>query len=411
MAEFYGRFRLPVEMWPWDRLFKENAASELSRVYSELECQHHLVQKRPGDAPSVPGLTPHGFGRWMMLLILACPDDEVERLQKAVQGLPISNADDAKERFPREISRRLFPLSGDAKAVAKVKRAFRVEPSEVSRSSPADWSARDQPETSSSAARAGGATVLERDRQPYFASVVDHVGRDDAFSSPSPPIVRSHGGSPPAPPPAAAAAAAAGSAPSQEARVEDENSDVDGPPQAIERKRNPYTAKPGGGREKPMDAKPPSRARSHRDSTVSGNGGGGGLEIPGPEGHRHHRTSSTVMPGSRRRNRSRPLRSGYRRSDQDLPLGSDTSEDSRRRHPRDGEWGRDRGRGRDRDRERDRDRDYVGGEGSMPFASRVPLDDDHDDYGSFQPRDRLPDRGRDRDRDRRGERDLGGDEY
>ena len=416
MAEFYGRFRLSAETWSWDRLFKEHSASELSQVYSELECQHHLVQKRPEDAPSVPGLTPHGFERWMMLLILARPDDEVERLQKAVQGLPISNADDARERFPREISRRLFPLSGDVKAVAKVKRAFRVEPSEastVSHSAPADRSAKDPPETSSSTARAGGATIIERDRQPYFASVAGHVGHDDTFSSPSPPIVRSHGGSPFAPPPtgvAAAAAAAAASVPGREARVEDGDSDVDGPPQAIERKRNPYTAKPGGGRENPMGAKPPSTTRSHRNLMVGGNGGGGGLEIPPPEDYRHNRTSSTVTPGSRRRNQSPPLGSGYSRSDQDLPLGSDT-EDSRRRYPRDRERGGDRvrDRDRDRDRERERDQDYVGGEVSMPWSPRVPLDGDYDDDILFHSRDRLPDRGKDR--NRHGERDLGGDEY
>lgn len=45
----------------------------------------------------------------MTLLIQAYPDAEFERLQKAVQHMPISNSDDSRERFPKDLSRRLFP--------------------------------------------------------------------------------------------------------------------------------------------------------------------------------------------------------------------------------------------------------------------------------------------------------------
>ena len=82
-------------------------------MYRDLSCQHHLVQERYDERPDIPGLTPVGFERWVTLLIQAHPEEEFERLQKAVLEMPISNPDDKKERFPKEISRRLFPGHGD----------------------------------------------------------------------------------------------------------------------------------------------------------------------------------------------------------------------------------------------------------------------------------------------------------
>lgn len=82
-------------------------------MYRELSCQHHLVQERHDERPDIPGLTPVGFQRWVTLLIQAHPDEEYERLQKAVLDMPISNPDEKSERFPKEISRRLFPRIGD----------------------------------------------------------------------------------------------------------------------------------------------------------------------------------------------------------------------------------------------------------------------------------------------------------
>ena len=77
-------------------------------MYRDLKCQHHLVQEQNNQRPDIPGLTPVGFGRWMTLLIQAHPEEEYRRLQKAVLDMPISNPD-KKERFPKDISRRLFP--------------------------------------------------------------------------------------------------------------------------------------------------------------------------------------------------------------------------------------------------------------------------------------------------------------
>ena len=46
-------------------------------------------------------------------MILANPGREYDRLAKAVRNMPINNPDDLKERFPKEIPRRLFPEIGD----------------------------------------------------------------------------------------------------------------------------------------------------------------------------------------------------------------------------------------------------------------------------------------------------------
>lgn len=84
-------------------------------MYRELECQHHLVQEQHHEKPDIPALTPIGFERWVTLLIRAHPTEEFERLKKAVLEMPISNPDNKKERFPKDISRRLFPSVEDRK--------------------------------------------------------------------------------------------------------------------------------------------------------------------------------------------------------------------------------------------------------------------------------------------------------
>lgn len=49
-------------------------------------------------------------------MIQGHPDIEFERLAKAVMHMPISNADDTKERFPKELPRRLFPKEENLQA-------------------------------------------------------------------------------------------------------------------------------------------------------------------------------------------------------------------------------------------------------------------------------------------------------
>lgn len=74
-----------------------------------MRCEHHLVQEHTAAVPDIPALTPLGFQEWMTAMIQAYPDAEYERLSRAVLEMPISNADDCKERFPKELPRRLFP--------------------------------------------------------------------------------------------------------------------------------------------------------------------------------------------------------------------------------------------------------------------------------------------------------------
>ena len=93
-------------------------------MFRDLECQHHLVQERHDLRPDIPGLTPIGFERWATLLIQSHPNQEFERLQKTVLEMPISNPDDKKERFPKELSRRLFPHSEDDKIRERLERAI-----------------------------------------------------------------------------------------------------------------------------------------------------------------------------------------------------------------------------------------------------------------------------------------------
>ena len=59
-------------------------------------------------------------------MIKAYPEKEYERLQKAVLEMPISNPDDKKERFPKEVSRRLFPGSNCGDSSSKIERAIAV---------------------------------------------------------------------------------------------------------------------------------------------------------------------------------------------------------------------------------------------------------------------------------------------
>jgi hypothetical protein len=49
-------------------------------------------------------------------MIQAYPDTEYQRITKAVLDMPISNADNVKERFPKELPRRMFPTSENIQA-------------------------------------------------------------------------------------------------------------------------------------------------------------------------------------------------------------------------------------------------------------------------------------------------------
>ena len=123
LQKYYEDTKLSAELYPWQTVFDDHTSS-ISRLYREVEAQHHLVQEKVDGRPDIPGLTPLGFEKWCTLMLLAHPEQEFERLQKAVLDMPICNFDDRKERFPKEISRRLFPKLPDQNIREKLEKAM-----------------------------------------------------------------------------------------------------------------------------------------------------------------------------------------------------------------------------------------------------------------------------------------------
>ena len=220
-------------------------------MYRALNIQHHLVQEAEhlDERPDIPGLTPAGFARWATLMIQAHPDAEFERIKKTALEMPISNPDDRKERFAKDISRRLFPATADTRIRESLVRAIKehaqlnIDPNhsyspthsthasaptadvEPRHNSVPEANNREAAQSGSSHTRhqslGSDAGYFERTRQPYGGG---SRPRED-----SPPR-RS-----PAPP---------------HPTVEEE--DPSAPPtplhNPIERERKPYAAAPGGGK-------------------------------------------------------------------------------------------------------------------------------------------------------------------
>lgn len=115
MQRYYDETNLTnqPEVYPWQLIF-DDGSSQISRLFreSDIMVEHHLLPKRLDERPSIPALTTDGFVAWMKLLIKAHPDHEFERLSQTIRKMPINNPD-TKERFPKELSRRLFPATGD----------------------------------------------------------------------------------------------------------------------------------------------------------------------------------------------------------------------------------------------------------------------------------------------------------
>lgn len=168
------------------------------------------MQNKLNERPDIPGLTPRGFERWATLMIRAHPEKEYERLKKAVLNMPISNPDNKKERFPKEIPRRLFPET-PVFAVREEVDQFIMKhcgvdlPPITNEEIKQAAAHKHKPSTSSSTSgKEASSSFTERERKPYQASV---------------------------------------------SAVEDEeDEDREISPQPIERQRKPYTAQPGGGK-------------------------------------------------------------------------------------------------------------------------------------------------------------------
>ncbi|KAL8940530.1 MAG: hypothetical protein Q9211_002233 [Gyalolechia sp. 1 TL-2023] len=298
MVRYYQDVKLSDELYPWSAVFDDEQSS-ISRLYRDLECQHHLVQEHFDEKPDIPGLTPVGFERWVTLLILAHPDEEFERLQKAVLTMPINNPDDKKQRFPKELSRRLFPGSGDRKVRERLERVISLHASvdlpkrssdrEPSPAPPTHKPNNNQfpPAAGRKESSANGDNVpppfvpsnIERERKPY-SSIPTESAIDDTNPTPIPSS------------------------------------------QPLERERKPYSSMPGGGKQFEDDLKAQS-SKPRSDSAARARPipltGQPQPNVPWPtEMPKHDMNHHRRAPSNARRHRSPSFSNDGRRSDGDL---------------------------------------------------------------------------------------------
>lgn len=303
--------------------------SSISRMYRDLECQHHLVQERYDERPDIPGLTPVGFERWVTLLIQAHPEEEFMRLQKAVLEMPISNPDDKKERFPKEISRRLFPGHEDRRTRHRIEDSISEHaavdlPRRSSREEPRSQSQEDSPPHRPAATepQSHKPSVVDQSYIPQTrrASVIFDLPPESNTTHNPPNLERER---------------KPYSTIQSESAIDDTNPPMPPPSTSIsiERERKPYSAQPGGGKNFEDDArkestKPRSESfaapipkPSRSDSTARARpipiSNSRPMDIPKPEVY-HHRAPSNA--GRRRRSPSfsRGTAGDFGRSDGDL---------------------------------------------------------------------------------------------
>ena len=233
MLQFLTETRVEQEHYPWDIIFGGKLTTvSISMMFQKLLCQHHLIQDRYDRVPTVPGLTPLGFDSFMTCLIQAHPDAGYERLAKAVMNMPISNADNKSERFPKELSRRLLPSKPNIQAEQRLVSSLDHEPYVFS-------------------TLRGGSNMPpppsmpppnhmnnERERKPYSQS-------------------------------------------SQQSNAFDDEDLGSAPPVQLERERKPYTAREGAGKQYEDSRPPPSQYR--QDGSQA-------------NGSRSSRTNSGLLP-------------------------------------------------------------------------------------------------------------------
>ncbi|TFB01681.1 hypothetical protein CCMA1212_006377 [Trichoderma ghanense] len=127
LFKFYTRYRLDNEFFPFQRVFDTRYHKSLrgiSFLFTDLRCEHHLVQHSIASKPCIPALTPTGFEDWMTLMIRAFPDREARRLDLVLADIPLFSDDRTSsrssmqggQRLPRELPRELFPERGHARA-------------------------------------------------------------------------------------------------------------------------------------------------------------------------------------------------------------------------------------------------------------------------------------------------------
>ncbi|KAG8531113.1 uncharacterized protein KY384_004470 [Bacidia gigantensis] len=345
MVKYYDDVKLETELYPWSVVFDDERSS-ISRMYRDLSCQHHLVQERHDERPDIPGLTPVGFERWMTLLILAHPEAEFERLKKAVLEMPINNPDDKKERFPKEITRRLFPKHEDMKT------RYMVEDSMIEHASiqiPRQRSQEDlQPRQDPSAQKTNTTdSFIPLQPKPNVAeSYIPSQHRPSVQETPTPQNPRPSvsfaepevfASPTPSHPNSQIERERAPYANVPESAVVDDMNPPEPPvSKPIERERKPYVSQVGGGRQyEPEEIRPRETSKPRADSLMNGkparsdstanrtrpiNINTGNQQLPKPEIHQHYRAGSNAGNNRRRRSPSfsRGTTADFRRSEPDV---------------------------------------------------------------------------------------------
>ena len=276
--------------------------SSISHLYRDLSCQHHFVQRQFDEKPNIPALTPLGFECWMTQVIRSSPGEEFERCAKAAMNMPISNADNRKERFPKQLSRRLFPKQPNTSVREHLEDSILADPNiELPKKRPAQASSNLPPPPSQQA-------------QPS--------------QSMNPVLPPNNAAKPPAPPHQASTSSIEKERQSFSAAAPEAVTEELGPSVSIERERKPYHAQPGSG--KVYDQDDPRAVKSdagiHRSNTTSSRARPN-LEPPEDPNRqsRHYRSGSQSVsqqsrPKPRQRSSSLNARSNpYTLSEGDMP--------------------------------------------------------------------------------------------
>lgn len=139
MATFYERYFVDPEPIPRiAALFRADhdaAYAGLEKVYEVLGCEYHLVRdsSTPKSRPKLPALTPAGYSEFMTIALLAFPDEEFRRLQRATSDIPILTnpipSPGDVGQLPTELIRSLFPARHDVEA----KKAYESTLAELSK--------------------------------------------------------------------------------------------------------------------------------------------------------------------------------------------------------------------------------------------------------------------------------------
>lgn len=295
MQKYYADNKVPTDSYPWQDIFDDRTSS-ISRIYRDIEAEHHLVQDPQNlkERPDIPGLTPRGFEKWYTLMIQANPDREFARLQKTVLDMPINNPDDKKERFPKELPRRLFPSSADKKILEKLEVSIITHCEvELPRNPPE--------ERSKSPIRKN----KPRDKSPLSRTQPTTIERVPASVSTS-----------------------KSSSQERETKSLDDDEDVTTAPRPIERERKPYVAQPGGGKkydEGAANLKTSETSKSTSSTSTVRQEPSYTRAAPATgttgHGHTHHSSMSSSKPGGRRSSSVGLKTNGpgdYRHSEPDL---------------------------------------------------------------------------------------------